>query len=439
MKGNGNVAYRLTGNNNILKRVMICCIILLLVCTGIPENMYVCAAAKPKLAKKKLNMYVGETYKFNTKGCKWKSSKKKVAEVTSSGKVKAKKSGSAKITATLKKNGKKAVCNVKVGRYIKKLTLNSAQTVILKAGQTSTIRLAVAPSDVLYKDIVYISDNNAVAIVDDSGNITPVAEGTAQITAKTKAVNNKKKTLTKKITVVVIKAADDNTDITDKALPEDRASLVDTQAGYDRIITPVTVVPASPSAAPVVKTAEPAGTLTPAGTLAPGTAQPEAETSPVVIPSSEPAASPSVETPAPSPVATPLTVRDYVNSLVPSSDRAVAGQIVTADSYGHYRTLYFLNREYSGQVSITVDGCQHTGNAGVASMLRDLVNETGAVTNSARTVRISRRKTTSSWSVELLNTGTVYYISGMENDTLYGSSFGVVIAEGDTLEHITIR
>ena len=43
----------------------------------------------------------------------WKTSKKKVVSVTKSGKIKAKKKGSAKITVTLK-SGKKATCTIKV-------------------------------------------------------------------------------------------------------------------------------------------------------------------------------------------------------------------------------------------------------------------------------------------------------------------------------------
>ena len=74
------------------------------------------AASKPKLTKKKLSLTKGSTYKLRVKGSKskvkWTSSKKSVANVSSSGVVKAKKKGSATITAKVK--GKKLICKVTV-------------------------------------------------------------------------------------------------------------------------------------------------------------------------------------------------------------------------------------------------------------------------------------------------------------------------------------
>lgn len=45
----------------------------------------------------------------------WKTSKKKVVSITKSGKIKAKKKGTAKITVNLK-SGKKAICTIKVAK-----------------------------------------------------------------------------------------------------------------------------------------------------------------------------------------------------------------------------------------------------------------------------------------------------------------------------------
>lgn len=72
------------------------------------------AAKKPKLSKTRITLTVGKTYKLKVKNNKkkvtWKSSNKKIATVTSSGKVKAKKAGTVKITAKIK--NKKLVCKV---------------------------------------------------------------------------------------------------------------------------------------------------------------------------------------------------------------------------------------------------------------------------------------------------------------------------------------
>lgn len=77
------------------------------------------AAAKIKLSAKSVTLTVGKTKtltlkqgKKKVKGVKWKTSNKKVATVSSSGKIKAKKVGKANITATYKK--KKYVCKVTV-------------------------------------------------------------------------------------------------------------------------------------------------------------------------------------------------------------------------------------------------------------------------------------------------------------------------------------
>ena len=72
------------------------------------------AAQKPKLNKKSATIYVGKTVKLKVKGnrkkVKWSSSNKKVAAVSSKGKVKGKKAGKATITA--KVGNKKLKCKI---------------------------------------------------------------------------------------------------------------------------------------------------------------------------------------------------------------------------------------------------------------------------------------------------------------------------------------
>lgn len=74
------------------------------------------AATKVKINKTKASIYVGKTVQLKISGTKkkvtWKSSNKKVATVTSKGKVKGLKKGTAKITATVSK--KKYTCKVTV-------------------------------------------------------------------------------------------------------------------------------------------------------------------------------------------------------------------------------------------------------------------------------------------------------------------------------------
>ena len=74
------------------------------------------AAAKPALNKKSATLTVGQTFqlkmKNNKKAVKWTSSNKKVASVSGSGLVKAKKNGKATVTAKI--GSKKYRCFIKV-------------------------------------------------------------------------------------------------------------------------------------------------------------------------------------------------------------------------------------------------------------------------------------------------------------------------------------
>lgn len=86
-----------------------------MIASAIPSNA-IQAAKKVKLNRTKLVLQVGKTYKLKLKNykkkVKWSSSKKTVATVSKKGKVKAKKAGTAKVTA--KAGKKKYICKVQV-------------------------------------------------------------------------------------------------------------------------------------------------------------------------------------------------------------------------------------------------------------------------------------------------------------------------------------
>ena len=94
-------------NKKILSLITI---LLLIVCMAVPVS------AAGKINKKKATLKVGQTLQLKVTGTKgkvkWKSSKKSVATVSSKGRVKAKKKGSATITAKVGK--KKYTCKVTV-------------------------------------------------------------------------------------------------------------------------------------------------------------------------------------------------------------------------------------------------------------------------------------------------------------------------------------
>ena len=92
------------------KLLAIFTIMLLIVCMAVPVS------AAGKINKKKATLKVGQTLQLKVTGTKgkvkWTSSKKSVATVSSKGRVKAKKKGSATITAKIGK--KKYTCKVTV-------------------------------------------------------------------------------------------------------------------------------------------------------------------------------------------------------------------------------------------------------------------------------------------------------------------------------------
>ena len=98
-----------------MKRMFTICLAILMALTLIfPVNAE--AASKVKLNKTKLTLEVGKTATLKLKGAKvkkWSSSNKKVVTVSSKGKVKAKKAGTATIKAKAK-NGKIYKCKVTV-------------------------------------------------------------------------------------------------------------------------------------------------------------------------------------------------------------------------------------------------------------------------------------------------------------------------------------
>ncbi len=128
------------------------------------------------------------------KKVKWKSSKKKVATVSSKGKVKGKKIGTAYITATAKDgSGASARCKVRVVRKVKKLTLNK-YTAKMLVGSTLKLKAKYKPKNATVKSVKWTSDNKEVATVSSDGRVLALAEGQVKITATTKDGSKKKAT-----------------------------------------------------------------------------------------------------------------------------------------------------------------------------------------------------------------------------------------------------
>ena len=135
----------------------------------------------------------------SNKKVKWKSSKKSVATVSSSGKVKSKKLGTAYITATARDgSGAFARCKVRVVRMVKKLKLNKYSATVL-VGDTLKLKATVTPKNATVKKIKWSTSDKKIAEVSSTGRVLGVAEGLVKIKAKTTDGSNKTATCIVKV------------------------------------------------------------------------------------------------------------------------------------------------------------------------------------------------------------------------------------------------
>ena len=115
------------------------------------------------------------------KNVQWTSSNNSVATVDSNGVVTSKNSGSTIITATTY-NGLKTEFFIEVETPVTNITLNSNE-INLNPGGTFKLDATVNPSNASNKNIKWISANESIATVDQSGNVTADVAGTTYISA----------------------------------------------------------------------------------------------------------------------------------------------------------------------------------------------------------------------------------------------------------------
>lgn len=132
--------------------------------------------SKPKLSATSATLFLGNTKTLSVAGgtgtIKWSSSNSSVASVSSSGKITAKKAGTATITAAV--SGEKITCKVTV-----KPPALAATKKTLYVKQTFTLKLNGGTGKKVWK-----SSNKSVATVSSSGKITPKKAGKATISVK---------------------------------------------------------------------------------------------------------------------------------------------------------------------------------------------------------------------------------------------------------------
>ena len=154
------------------------------------------AVAEIKLNKSELNLVKGSSETLTAtvlpenakdKTVTWTTSDEKVATVDNTGKVTAVAAGTATITA--KAGEVSATCTVNVTDSavpVSSVTLDKETLELMAGGKSAQLTATIAPDNATDKSLVWESSDEKVATVDQTGLVTPVAEGTATITVKTK-------------------------------------------------------------------------------------------------------------------------------------------------------------------------------------------------------------------------------------------------------------
>ena len=155
------------------------------VATGITLNKAKATVGKGKTLQLKASVMPDNAY---SGAIIWASSAEKVATVSSTGEVLAKKTGKAAITATDTASGQTATCKITVAPVVKKVKLSYTKTVV-GIGRTFKLKATATPSNAANKKITWTSSNTKVATVNSKGKITAKGKGKATITVS--AANGK--------------------------------------------------------------------------------------------------------------------------------------------------------------------------------------------------------------------------------------------------------
>ena len=148
--------------------------------------------AAPKISRTAVKLRKGKSFQLKITGTKesvkWTSSNKNIVRVTKSGKITARKAGTAYIRATA--GTKKCTCKVTVIQPVTKIKLNKNFTA--KKGKKYQLKATVYPKDASNKRIRWKSSDKKVATVSSKGVVKIVGKGSCVITAAAKDGSGKK-------------------------------------------------------------------------------------------------------------------------------------------------------------------------------------------------------------------------------------------------------
>ncbi len=171
-------------------------VLLLISLSSCGDNFQEIGLGTITIDKKELTVMVGdkETIKATitpndatNKKISWSSSNTDVATVNVKGEVLGIKEGEAVISVTTDDGRKTASCKVIVTTkiyYVASITLN-AETLTMYEDENLILEANILPENASNKNIIWTSDNEAVATVNESGVVHSIKEGAAIITATT--------------------------------------------------------------------------------------------------------------------------------------------------------------------------------------------------------------------------------------------------------------
>ena len=120
----------------------------------------------------------------------WSSSNNDICYVDQQGNISADSVGNAVITATAADgSGVSASCIIRVVDPVTRIDIEP-DTVRLLVGDSAKVTAVITPDDATVKDVTWTSSNEAIATVDESGEIFALSTGKCKVTATSKDGNN---------------------------------------------------------------------------------------------------------------------------------------------------------------------------------------------------------------------------------------------------------
>ena len=131
------------------------------------------------------------SYADNTR-VTWKSSDENVVTVDEKGKVTAVGNGTATITVTSVSGNYTATVavTVKIPVEIERITIETEKEILTKIGESTELKVKIEPENADAQKLIWKSDDEMIAAVDENGKVTAIGNGMAIITVTTEDGKN---------------------------------------------------------------------------------------------------------------------------------------------------------------------------------------------------------------------------------------------------------